>query len=312
VRVNLISQGNLPFARMFTNTPTTIAADATAALVQSGNFCMVSMYDGDQTGIVMTGNSTLTLGCGMVTNSTSEDAVEAKGSTRITASPIGAVGGLDGTTNRYVGQTVLLPYTTPQADPLAYLPDPSYNGCPGGDITVDNGDTFTTVPNAVYCSVTVKPGGTLAIAPGPFVVYGGDVDLKGTVQTVALNGQPEGSTVIMTGPNGRAGEFDSNSQAEIKIKPPSGGTYDNISFYRDRRAPYAEIKINGGSDSIFTGSYYFKNADLRFNGNASLSTTCLQLVGRKLNFSGNFDLTNNCPAGPGGGNFQRRLVRLVE
>jgi Flp pilus assembly protein TadG len=312
VRVNIVSRGRLAFAGMFTGGPTTIAADATAAIVQEGNFCMVSLYDGDDTGIVMTGNSTVTLGCGMVTNSTSDDAVQATGSSQITASPIGAVGGLSGSTNNYVGGTSLLPYTAPQSDPLSYLPNPSYNGCPGGDIVVDNGETFTSTSGAVYCSVTVKPGGTLAIAPGPFVVYGGDVDLKGTIRTVAAGGQAEGSTFIMTGPDGAAGEFDSNSQASINIKPPSSGTLNGISFYRDRRAAYAEIKINGGSGSVFTGAYYFPTADLRFNGNASLSPTCLQLVGRKLNFSGNFSLTNTCSPGTGGGNFSRRLVRLVE
>ena len=312
VRVNLTSQRELPFAQMFTNSPTTIAADATAAVVTEGNYCMVSLYSGDETGIVMTGNSTVTLGCGMVTNSSSDNAVTASGSSEVTASPIGAVGGLSGSTNNFVGETTLLPYTSPQSDPLAHLPNPSYTSCPGGDIDVGNNNTFTTVPGQVYCSIAVKPGGTLNIAPGPLVVYGGDMNLKGTIKTVSLNGQAEGSTVIMTGPSGNAGTFDSNSQATIKIKPPSSGPYADVSFYRDRRAPYTEIKINGGSGSVFTGAYYFASSDLRFNGNASLTTTCLQLVGLKLKFSGTFDLVNSCSGGTEDGNFSRRLVRLVE
>jgi hypothetical protein len=165
--------------------------------------------------------------------------------------------------------------------------------------------------NAI-CSLSVNPGGTVQFAPGEIYIYGGDVDLKGTVRTVAANGLPEGSTVIMTGPNGKAGTFGSNSQATIAIKPPGSGTYEDISFYRDRRADYTELHINGGSGSVFTGSYYFPTADLRFNGNASLTTTCLQMIGQKLRFSGNFTLDNTCPTGPGGGNFSRRLVRLVE
>ena len=97
------SQRTLPFANLFTNTPTTIAADATAALAMEGNYCMVSLYDGDDPGIEVGGNANVTLGCGMIANSRSETAVTTDGSSKVTASPIGAVGGLDGEPGHFIG-----------------------------------------------------------------------------------------------------------------------------------------------------------------------------------------------------------------
>ena len=121
----------------------------------------------------------------------------------------------------------------------------------------------------------------------------------------------EGATIIFTGPSGKAGDITMNAQAKIAVLPSKSGTYKDVTFYRDRRADYIEIKMNGGSDGTYTGGYYFPSADLWFNGNASITSNCLQMVAQKLTFRGTFDLVNNC-SGPGGGDFTRRIVRLVE
>jgi Flp pilus assembly protein TadG len=308
VTVALTSQRTLPFANIFTDTPTTIAADATAALTSEGNYCMVSLYDGPDTGIDIGGNATVTLGCGMIANSRSEEAVTAGGSSSVTATPVGAVGGLNGGTSNFVGETELLPYTAPQADPFAYLPDPEQptGGCSG------TAPVGVIIPGgSCYASWDVGNKDELLLGPGVHYIYGGDSTIHGTVRTVAVNGV-EGATIIMTGPGGKAGDIKTNAQAVIQLKPMTSGTYKGVTFYRDRRADLIDIHMNGGAGAVFTGAYYFPSANLTFNGNADITSNCLQMVAQQLKFRGTFDLINTCDDGPNNGNFQRRLVRLVE
>src|SRR5687767_1747797 len=57
VRVQLTATRTLPFMSIFTQRPTTMIADATAALVDDGEYCMVSLYDGPDAGIDVNGNA---------------------------------------------------------------------------------------------------------------------------------------------------------------------------------------------------------------------------------------------------------------
>ncbi|MFL6863116.1 MAG: pilus assembly protein TadG-related protein, partial [Allosphingosinicella sp.] len=116
VRVQLTAKRSLPFMSLFTHSPSTVTGDATAAIVQSGNFCMLSLYDGTDPGIDVNGTADVTLGCGMAANSRGSQAVTAGGSSTITAAPIMAVGGLDGTSNNFVQPTKLQPHSGAQSD----------------------------------------------------------------------------------------------------------------------------------------------------------------------------------------------------
>lgn len=311
VTVALTSRRTLPFANIFTNTPTTIGADATAALISKGTYCMISMYAGSETGIDISGNSTVTLGCGMIANSRGSSAVEAAGSSSVTASPIAAVGGLQGESQNFVGDTVLLPYTAPQADPLAHLPDPAPTGC-GGALSVGAGETVTLPANSCHSSWNVGSHGTLQLAPGQHYINGGDLDVHGTIVSVADGGTAAGNTIVMTGPAGTAGDLKINAQADLQLKSPTSGTYKGVAFYRDRRAANIEIKINGGATSSIEGAFYAPSSDLAFMGNSSMNVKCLQMIGYKLKFRGSAGITNECPAGSGASSFARRLVRLIE
>src|SRR4051812_25006693 len=143
VRVQLTTAKKLPFFSLFTHTTTTITGDATAALVQTGKFCMLSLYGGTDPGIDVNGTADVTLLCGMAANSTGPQAVTAGGNSTITASPIMAVGGLDGTSNNFVAPTKLQPHSQAQADPFLGVPNPTPpSSCtPGGTLTARTSPT---------------------------------------------------------------------------------------------------------------------------------------------------------------------------
>src|SRR6476661_304102 len=90
VRVELAVQKSLGFSGLFLSSAPVIRASATAATVATGVYCVVSLENTGATGITATGNSTIDLGCGMITNSTSLNAAIATGSSSVYATPIAA------------------------------------------------------------------------------------------------------------------------------------------------------------------------------------------------------------------------------
>jgi hypothetical protein len=84
-------------------------------------------------------------------------------------------------------------------------------------------------------------------------------------------------------------------------------------FYQDRRATADNsVKINGNSGSKLEGALYFPRADLTYNGTSGQNTSCMQIVTKRVTFTGNSGISNSCPAGSGASSFKGRKVRLVE
>jgi hypothetical protein len=306
VRVTLTATRTPPFMSIFTNRPQTLVADATAALVDDGTFCMVSLYDGTDPGIDANGNANVDLTCGMKANCTGTDCVQAGGSSSIKAFPIASVGGLKGSSNNFVQPTKLQPYSAAQADPFAYLPDPAPNPSSCTGTLTESTDFSLLGANPCFLSADVQPSMTLNIPDSvqSVTIYGGNIDFKGDVNA-------NGITFIMTGPDGAAGDLIINSQANLNLSSPDSGTYKGVLFYRDRRASNIEIKINGGASSNLTGALYFPTSDITLTGNAGMNVECLQMVGQKLKFNGTATITNTCPTGSGASAFQQTVVRLV-
>ena len=303
VRVRLTASRSMPFMSLFTSGPTTINAEATAALIEDGTFCVLSLYDGDDAGIDVGGNADLNLGCGMASNSRAEEAVTAGGSSSVTATPIMAVGGLDGDGNNFNEPTTLQPHSAAQTDPYADVPNPpSQSGC--GAVSQQPSDPTLELTPGCYSSLDIK--GTATMAPGTYYIYGGDLEFGSQANITG-----SGVTFVMTGPNGEAGDLKWNGQAALDLSAPTSGPYKTLLFYRDRRASNIEIKVNGGADAKLKGALYFPTSDIEFTGNAGLSVTCLQLIGQKLKFRGTAEINNSCPSSANMPGFQATYVRLV-
>jgi Flp pilus assembly protein TadG len=174
VHVTLSVQRALSFSGMFMSSAPTITASATATVIPSGDYCVVSLESSAVTGIDATGSTNVNLGCGMITNSTSMSAAVATGSSSVTASPIAAVGGIPSSTHWGTG-TVLQPFTLAQADPFANV----YPSAPGGvcnaDPSIQPNNTASLAPGC-YTSLTVH--GTANLAPGTYYIDGGSIDFN--------------------------------------------------------------------------------------------------------------------------------------
>jgi len=314
VRVKLSSQKSLAFSSMFMGTAKPITAEATAATIETGVYCVVSLENTDSTGITATGNGDINLGCGMITNSISLDAAIATGSVNIDADPVAAVGGIGG--DQWGAGTTLLPFTLAQADPFAdiYPPVPS-GSCPG--VTVGaNVTTHISNTTGTACFGGMSLNGTVTMDPGVYLIDAGNFSVGSganvtcnecvfilTSRTADTNPASVGSVTMNGGP-------------QLNLTAPTSGPFEDILFYQDRRArslqganPIAN-RINGSATSILSGAFYFPRQALDLNGTAELTITCGQFVARTVTFSGNGGIDNSCDD-YGGSSIKGLHVRLV-
>lgn len=306
VRVVLATDMRLPFVSFFLKEGVRISAEATAALIKTGEVCVLALENRDTVGITMIGNATVDLNCAMVTNSVASNAVTAGGSSEIIASPIVASGGLQDSGN-YADGTVLVPYALAQLDPYSYLPDPVV---PGGNNTMRvNPNQSRTYNPGTYTSVDIK--GTARLNPGTYYIDGTDFSVGSQAN---LTG--DGVTIVLTSrtaasnPRSVAG-VKINAGATLNLKAPSSGDFQGVLFYQDRRASNDTHTINGNSNSLLQGAIYFPSSTILLNGTADININCVQLVGWRLEFSGNSTITNVCPGGSGSKSFAGFAVRLV-
>jgi hypothetical protein len=306
-------QKALSFSSLFLSAAPTISVSATATIVPSGNYCVVSLINTASTGITATGSSSVNLGCGMITNSTSMTAAIATGATAVTASPIAAVGGI-AASDSWGSGTVLQPFTLAQEDPFLDVPPPTFpsGNCP--NVNVNANQTATLDPGC-YGNMTLN--GNVTLNPGTYVLDAGSLSI-GAQAVVSCNGCVFvlSSRTADTNP-GSIGNVNINGGAEVDLIAPSSGTYQGLIMYQDRRAlsgtnSNQQNFLNGNSSSSFQGAFYFPKQTTTFNGTTGMTTTCMQLVAYTVNFSGNMDINNSCPNGSGARSFVGKKVRLVE
>lgn len=299
VRVALRAERRLPFMHMFTGRPNQIEANGTAAVTGDGNFCMVSMYDGDDPGIIAGGNANLDLSCGVATNArAANNAIHVHGNARVNASPLAAVGGVSAGKNAGPNQ-VVQPYSPPVTDPYASVQDPPEQpNCPA---KLPN----TSVIPAGTCAVDWGIGNNddIQLTTGGVYYVKGTLDLKGRLRGTNV-------TIVLLGD---ASNLVQNGGGILEISAPLDGPYAGIAIYRERSAqnpPGKPVKINGGAELNVVGAIYMPGTDVWIGGNTDFTATCLQLIGRKIEFKGGGAITNQCDA-TGTRAIRQPVVRLV-
>ena len=313
VRVVLRANRATPFMAFFNDKTPSIQVEATAAGVFTGKFCMVSLEDGNSSpGVTFTGSSVVDLGCGVATNSRATSAISCGGSTRVVASPVAAVGGVPACSG-YASGTRLMPFSAKQTDPFAGLPVPDISGmnC-SAQIKVQPNAALTTVQPGCYKDIDIK--GRVNLAPGTYYVNGATGAFNAGSQAV-ISGT--GVTIVLTSStptvSSTIAALSINGGAQLNLTAPKTGTFGGVLMYQDPRAAVGNtVQINGNSLTSYEGAFYFPKAYMTFNGTTGMNTQCLQLVARRLAFSGNSSVSNTCPADSDADSFEATFVRLVK
>ena len=321
VRVRIQIQKSLGFSSLFLANAPVITAEATAATIPTGVYCVVSLEDTSATGIKATGNADLDLGCGMITNSTSLTAAIATGSSEVNATPIAAVGDIQESENW--NDAELLPFTVKEEDTFADVDVPAFTGCQGGGNKLfinsagdhdRNTDALDKGKTVCFSGMDLQKGNITLGEGTTYIVDSGDFEI-GSQAHVTCNGCTIVLTNSSTATTPTIGNVKINAGAEVDMKAPnSGSNFDGILFYQDRRAtsgPSQTNLINGNSDSLMEGAFYFPTRNLQINGTADLKFACAQFVARIVDFAGDGSITNTCPGGYGSKGILGRHVRLV-
>ena len=317
VKVDLSLQRSLAFSGMFLSAAPVISASATATIVPSGQYCVISLESAPVTGIDASGSANVNLGCGMITNSPSMTAAVATGSSTVTSSPIAAVGGIPASTHWGTG-TVLQPFTVQQADPFGSVPLPTPSGCTAFPSNQPHDVLSIANPTGTMCfNTTMDINGDVTLASGTYIMdAGAGVNMTNTGAHLTCN---HCTIILMNSSGGTVGGVNINGGELDMTSPNTGctignaGCYDGMSFYQSRTAASDNsILINGNANSSIEGALYFPKADLTFNGTAGMTTNCMQIVAKDVAFTGNSAISNVCDTNVGGGHsFAGKKVRLV-
>jgi hypothetical protein len=320
VRVVLSTQQKLPFSSIFLSTAPVIRVSSTAYSNGQGVNCVLGLSSSG-TGVAITGSASIDMNCGLMSNSVGSPSLDATGSgSYVNVSSLSAVGDI-ALGGGITSTTKIQPYLASLKDPFSSVSIPSGQGsCPSGSfINVRNG-TRAVTPGC-YSGMAIK--GTVTLSPGTYYIDGGNVSIEAGGSITGTN-----VTLVFTGSSGIFGSIQQAGQGYVSLTAANSGTFKGIVVYQDRSATPTSGGTSGGSNkpipnsvlqgggsatpSFLQGAVYTPGTNVSFAGNRNYTTDCLQLVALTVTFTGNSEISNNCPVDSGAKSFGSNAVRLVE
>ncbi len=247
--------------------------------------CIWSLNPTDEKAIETVGSADVSLGCGMLANTSDPDGIWKEGSGCMSASEYKVTGGYDETLNSGCALDPVPETNTPPVDdPLASLPSPSYTPCSGGGPPLTLGGTADYFVSAgVHCTnVKITTSGTVTFGPGIHIFDGAGLTING--------GTTEGTEVSFYWSENSSGAdgFDIAGGATVSLSAPTTGAYAGILVYQDRGTPTGSITHNmaGGSTMNLDGIIYAPTTTVKFAGGASADSSSIVIIADKVQFKG--------------------------
>jgi Flp pilus assembly protein TadG len=273
----------------------TVAARAVANANGTTNGCVYTL---GTTGadLSLTGNADIQLTtCGIIDNSSSNNALTLTGNVTLDAQSIGIVGNPGVSKNGNITLSPANPVqgVVPTSDPLAFLPAPTVPGTCSPDPNL-HGNITQPLASGCYNGLTASGNINLTLS-GLYIIngnlnLGGNVTLTGTGVTLDLLG----STSIP----GNVG---------LNLTAPTSGTYNGVVIYQPL-SNTNPLSLTGNSGSTFEGIVYAPGAAVTLTGNSG-STLYTDFVAQSLSLVGNASLNSYASIN---GNSVLTAVRLVE
>jgi len=279
--------------------PVEVTARATGAGVDNGPQCVIALDRTADRAVNFTGTSSVTLGCGVASNSSSNQAIYIGGNATLVANPAQAFGDIFvGNNATLVTQSPVQPYSQRVDDPYSGIIMPvSPTTCSETNFWVQTTDNHTSPPlqPGRYCG-GLRVSGTADFAPGVYIIADGDFDIGS--QAVVTGDEV---TFVLTGATpASVGNVVINGGAEITLTPTTTGEMTGILFYQDPDADgggtnsLGESKFNGNAKVNLTGALYFPERQVEYGGGSSAAgASCIHIVARRVEFTGNANITND-------------------
>jgi hypothetical protein len=299
------------FTSIFTGEPLTLSGHAVARIETQGNpGCVLALSRTAPRAIQVSGSTSIALaGCDVASNSAAGDAINMQGSASLTTGCIHSAGGVSVTQNLTLTDELNgegpcrdgpRQYVRATADPYHDVAQPTTTGgCKNFVVKGGPGNRWADPDH--YCSMNITQD--LELKPGLYIVDGGEFRV-GPNTTVTGTGV----TIFLT--NGASIRLNNNST--VQLSAPTTGEYAGLVFFGDRNDTGVQHRVNGSSNSLFTGAIYLPAGDIQFAGNAGTGTACTQVIGNTVEFTGNSNVGSNC-AGTGARELQfGQQIALVE
>lgn len=314
VHVRIAAPAAMTFTSLFLRNQPSIVAEATASVVENGDYCAFAIGSDEETGLKVEPSANLEMDCGLATNASASKAISAEGSAHIKADIITAFGGIDaeGITSSRVRS-----YGVKQKDPLAGRDPPLVpnTGCPNATINSDAASTNggpVTLPAGCYGNMLLD--GPVVLADGQYILNRGNLVI-GPAAEVSC----KACTIFLTSEQAATdpwsiGKVQIDNTAKVKLAAPTQGPNAGILIFQDRRAAGAhdgiENVIAGNSFSELKGLIYFPSETLRIDADRSPNLQCGRFIGRKLIIQGRVLIAKGC-SDSNVMNFKGTEVRLI-
>lgn len=249
-----------------------------------GPVCVLALDRSADQAIDIDGTATFAANdCVIHSNSRSDTALAAGGSTDAEADAFCAVGGHSGSgfTPEPEKNCSLV------ADPLADLEMPIASSCDYMSKSFNNG-THTASPG-VYCNgLRFTAGAVVTLDPGIYVIKDGPLTLNAN-STVVGNGV----VFVFMGSNAY---LDLKAQSNITVSAPVSGEYTGLAFVQDPLSSADETSsIEGGGNLQIDGAIYLPTQALKVGGEGEIGllSDFMPIIAETVKFHGNAQVTVN-------------------
>jgi Flp pilus assembly protein TadG len=312
VRVRVTSSAKMTFSSMFLSHAPTISVEATATVVETGEYCAFAIGPDSETGITIKPGAEVDMDCGIATNSSSREGVKADG--RLTASRVASYGSVAGEGFKSSG---VRRYAPRQKDPLENTEPPLIpnTGCPNVTVNPDaaslNNGRLALDPG---CYGNMVINGPVFLSDGEYIlsrgslIVGPTAELKCKACTIFLTSEdPAGSP-------GSIGKVKIDHHAKVQLAAPTQGPNAGILIYQDRHAAddrdRIENVVGGNSFTVLKGLIYLPGEAIRIDAENNPDIQCARFVGKRLMFQGRVVIAKGCSSA-NIMNFRGTEVKLV-
>lgn len=316
VEVILLETHPRLLSSIFSDEPVQIRARAVANLTGGSPACVLGLANTDpaMTGAVtVTGSANVKLtNCTASTNSAGASSFYLEGSGKLAADCATTVGGAD--TGSGLTLTCqdnggdVITGAPPILDPYKNAPWPTPTGTCTRSV-VSGVTTISADGREVYCDLSNLKD-TISIKPGRYVVPTGKV-------FSALAGAKISGTGVTFFFEGTA-RLDIAGHADLSLAAPTDPSdpYSGILFYGNATASAQGVthQMLGSSGSVLTGAIYMPQSNVVYQGNSTISGSCLQIIANKVTFTGNteIDLGASCAGAGTKPLLTGQIVKIVE
>lgn len=297
VSVRLSAPAAMTFSSLFLDKPFSLSVEATASVVENGEYCLLALGSGPETGITVQPSGDLKAECGLASNSSSPAAVLVSEGGRATAPRMVAFGGIEGI--EMDEATVARSYGLRQKDPYANAEAPPVptTGCPTVTVNPDSKSQGT---------VSLKPGcygnmvlnGNVSLRPGEYILNRGNF-IVGPLGNVSCSG----CTIVLTSQDagsdpGSIGKVRIDPKGTVKMSAPADGPDPGLLIYQDPRAGREvlgqESRVGGSGFSKLDGIIYMPAQAIRIDGRGGVDLRCSRMMGRALIIEGRVVIGKDC------------------